>query len=371
MSLKYLEDWLLCMNGSLSIDGVAAKVPKWNEKGPIKLATYDQRFIGSVTPMINRGVGLTDRQVVLAIKVVTKYQRQWQQLGLDPSYLLTDDIPLRLTIREIDRTTSATIEGNQIVLKFPYQSELINHLHEGQNRRCGQWEFHKENKSWLIDLTEGNVHLLSQLDVFRSMQWDMDPLLAKLVSDAHDGTISGEHHPRLSLIDGRLTLHNVSPYAQASLTDLGWKGDASDVLLWSLIAKNHGIGLDTSLLSAFADRSLLQTFMMQIITSPIGSSKQNSMGRPLLREVMSHLPDICFCFYYRKHNLDTMMDAVNDLPNEKIFVIAEPSAELRSDNIVDKRKTIVVFHSMINATVPNNDYLGVLYIIPDDGKIDA
>ena len=370
MSLKYLEDWLLCMNGSLSIDGVAAKVPKWNEKGPIKLATYDQRFIGSVAPMINRGVGLTDRQVVLAVKVVTKYQRQWQQLGLDPSYLLTDDIPFRLTLREIDRTTSAMIEGNQIVLKFPYQSELINHLHAVQGRRCGQWEFHKENKSWLIDLTEGNVHLLSQLEVFRSMQWDIDPLLAKLMSDAHDGTVSGEHHPRLSLIDGRLTLRNVSPYAQASLTDLGWNEDA-DVLLWSLIAKNHGIELDPSLLSAFADRSLLQTFMMQTIISPRDSNKQNSMGRPLLREVMSHLPDICFYFYYRKHNLDIMMDAVNDLPNEKIFVIHEPSAAMSPDNNVDKRKTIVVFDSNVTTRYTNNDFLGVLYIIPDDGKIDA
>jgi hypothetical protein len=378
MSLKYLEDWLLCMQGTLDINGTTSK--KWMPEGPIKLATYDITFINSAAPLISRGVGLTDKQVVLAVKIVTKYQRQWQQLGVDPSYLLTDDIPLRLTTREIDRTTSAKINDKQVTLKFPYNQKLINDLHRLSDNSCGDWRYHKDNKEWTVDLNEGNVQLLSQIlhpvDRINDIPWDMDPQLQHLVAEARHCTVSGAHLPKMSLVDGKLVLENVSPYAVDSLVSLGWKEDASNILFWALVAKHHAITLDQSIAAAFTSESHLGTLMTQIMTRLGEFNGKNSMGWPALRKAMTQLPDLNFCFYYRQHNMNKVIDLVNGMPNNMLFMLDYRRKEhITLEDQIDPKNTIFVTDVMIGRNLIIEDLthkcLGVLYMIPDDEKIDA
>ena len=384
MSLKYLEDWLLCLNGNVGIDGKTPHV--WAITGPIKLATYDSKFIESVTMSIARGVGLTDKQVALAVKIVTKYQRQWQQLGVDPSYLLTDDIPLRLAARNIDRTTSAKILDNQIRLKFPYNQKLINDLHRLGDNSCGDWRYFKESREWVLDLTEGNIYLLSQIlfpvDRFNDIPWDMDPLLEQLAAEARHCATSREHFPKMCRRDGKLVFENVSPYAVDSMISHGWKEDADNVLHWALIAKQHAISLDQSVLDAYSEHSYLGTFMAQVVASPDAMSSpgaftgKNSMPWPVLRAVMTQLPDLNFCFYYRRNNMGEVIDLVKGMPNEVVFVLDDRKKQsINLDENLDLKNTIVVTDVMIGRNQVIDDLahkcLGMLYMIPDDEKINV
>jgi len=121
----------------------------------VSLARYDVQILSSMSQATQSGRPLTDRQAELAVKLVLKYRKQLEKLDIDVGPV--ESPTFRLGIRQIDRRRLLQIEDNSIVLKFPYDTTLINDLRDLSKISQGRWQFDAANRSWSLAITETNV----------------------------------------------------------------------------------------------------------------------------------------------------------------------------------------------------------------------
>lgn len=146
--LPYIEDYI----------GLLADDPfLWPPRTPlVKLARYDEPIVNSMNQQINRKLGLTDKQAVLAHKIVVKYKKQWAQSGYDISHLETT-ANYRLPIRTIDREKLIDVVDGHIQIKFPYDQEIISNIRATNKEIPGKTFFDHDKKYWSSALIEQRI----------------------------------------------------------------------------------------------------------------------------------------------------------------------------------------------------------------------
>lgn len=356
------------MHGTLDAQGVhrSAKIGWPPTEGPIKLATYDLRFIKSAAESIARKRGLTDKQILLAVKIITKYKRQWSQLGLDPSYLETDDVPLRLPLRQVDRTTSITQEGKTLRLRFPYNSDLISEMHGHKSGSYGGWAYDRDNKSWIIDMTEGNLRLLMEMKTFRDMHWEMDDDIKSLFDLAASCFFEPRAIPTMDIAYGELIFRDVPGQAMESFLS----HRHGDINMDALIALRHGITLGPGIKSMHVEDHPINS----LLDKPSWDLSHNRyLSTAEVSAIMEMLPDAEFTFVaHDRNNRLKMIDIFMDADNEKSFIDTGKELAGMDPNLYDKRKNILVLN--MNATMSvdsmniEDEFLGVLHMNVDDDK---
>lgn len=122
----------------------------------IKLARYDQPIVDSMADQINKGTGFTDRQSVLAHKIVTKYSRQWSVAGYDVADHARDP-KFKLPIRNIDRRKIIDIVDSQIEIRFPYDQDLISKIRASVSSVPGSLIWKPLKHAWISSLIEPRV----------------------------------------------------------------------------------------------------------------------------------------------------------------------------------------------------------------------
>lgn len=150
-----VEDYIEIINGDR--DPVTGRLYGLFDSTPpiISLARYDVQILASMSQATQSGRSLTDKQAELAIKLVLKYRKQLERQDIDVGPV---EFPtFRLGIRQIDRRRLLYIEDTSIVLKFPYDTTLINDLRDLSKISQGSWRFNPDNRSWTLALTETNV----------------------------------------------------------------------------------------------------------------------------------------------------------------------------------------------------------------------
>ena len=122
----------------------------------INLARYDVNVIGNMASATMGGTALTDKQAVLACKIVLKYQRQLAKydISIDP---IIASPKYRMAIRNLDRTKRAWIEDDEIRLKFPYSPAMVQQARDYASEAIGKMAFDPAKKVWTLGLTEPNV----------------------------------------------------------------------------------------------------------------------------------------------------------------------------------------------------------------------
>jgi hypothetical protein len=155
-----VEDYLEVIAGKRDITSGVIKPTSWFAGPPmdpiINLARYDVSFLDSVTDHTIGGKPLTDKQAELAVKIVQKYRKQLTALGVEVFEPGTERY--RIPLRQIDRSKSVDIEGEYIVLRFPYDQKLIEQIRANSKESQGRVSFNREAKQWRIGLTEFNVN---------------------------------------------------------------------------------------------------------------------------------------------------------------------------------------------------------------------
>lgn len=146
--LPYIEDFIKLM----AIGQLVWPVPN----RPVKLARYDEPIIDSMGEQISAGTGFTDKQSVLAHKLVLKYRKQLSGLGYDVSN--HDPLPKFLNpIRVIDRSKVIDIDGQFVLIKFPYDQNLISQIRAAVTEIPGRLFWNKENRYWCAGLLENRI----------------------------------------------------------------------------------------------------------------------------------------------------------------------------------------------------------------------
>jgi len=120
----------------------------------IKLNAYDAKFVNSVATQIMDGISLTDRQAVLAERLIVQHATSLTALGVDQP----DNFTYRMPIRKIDRSAGVYISDNFLYFKFPFNEKIIAQIKVFKPNAQGVVDWVPDKKIWKFSLTEFNLN---------------------------------------------------------------------------------------------------------------------------------------------------------------------------------------------------------------------
>ena len=210
-TFTYVEDYIEFIGGHRNITGKHLGLFE-TTTSPISLARYDVQIVESFCNQVLFDCKpYTDKQSELAIKIVSKYRKQLLQLST-PVVLPESLNQFRLGIRTIDRTKSVTIEDGQFVVKFPYDTKLIDLVKKQLKEGQGSVLFDKDKKVWRLAQTESMLNWIMAVAPMNEFA------ISNEVTELYDAMVAVEQQPyaiELQVRDGRLTVSN----AEDSLID--------------------------------------------------------------------------------------------------------------------------------------------------------
>ena len=238
----YIEDWLLWLAAKRTVTGDEIDFP-WYTATPIKLANYDVSFIMRTSSSVDDGIGLTQNQVNLAVKIVTKYQRQiWAKANKDVSYLTTNKDITRLETRGVDKTCSVTTDNEYWYIVFPYDPGMVDLLHKLSAHSAGVFKWEGTNKRWRISRNECNLSLISRfVRQWKSCPWyfdtDTQDLLNQVLIIKEN---KYQYIPYIDFVNGKTVLKNSNPYL-----DKAWES-VTGMDLYNTVFRADSMGLALS-----------------------------------------------------------------------------------------------------------------------------
>lgn len=207
MTFKHVEDFIEVISGMRDpVSGKATGSFMFTFTPLISLARYDVQVIESMCNQALTGQALTERQGELACKIILKYKRQLLQKGVDVSPV--ESPQWRTPLRKMDYSQRAYIQDDTIILKFPFNNQLIDSVREFTKTSQGSAKWNKDNKSWDIALTEYNLVWVVTWANFH--QFEIDPAMRSLM-DLITETESTEYAIELYVTDdGGVDIRNAA-----------------------------------------------------------------------------------------------------------------------------------------------------------------
>lgn len=176
-TFDYVEDYLEVIAGYREIDGSKNTTMWFSGFNPIiNLARYDVGVLDSMSDSAMNGQALTEKQGELAVKILLKYQRQLFSKGVDVGPLTKPE--WRLPLRKMDYSRTLSLRDELIVVKFPFNNELIDSVREFAKESQGLCSWNRDRRAWEVALTEYHVmwlHTWAELN-----QFNIDPELTRL-----------------------------------------------------------------------------------------------------------------------------------------------------------------------------------------------
>lgn len=238
----YIEDWLLWLAAKRTATGDEIDFP-WYADTPISLANYDVSFIMRTGSSVDDGLGLTQNQVDLAIKIVTKYQKQiWSKLNKDVSYLNNSENITRLKVRSVNKTFSIQSDDSYWYVMFPYDPPMVDQMHKLSAKAAGVFSWDGTDKRWKISHNECNLCLIvTFLQQWKAHPWEIDKQTHDLIQQAHI-IIENKYKfiPHIDVDCGKPVLVNSNPFI-----DKAWERVA-DMDLYNAVFRADSMGLSIS-----------------------------------------------------------------------------------------------------------------------------
>lgn len=245
---QFIEDYILDMGATFLT---------WPPKqSHIKLARYDESIVQSMSDQVSRGLAFTDKQAELAVKLVTKYRKQWLKLGYD----ISDQIhtpKFKFPIRKIDRSKIIELDENKIAIRFPYDQDIISEIRSSQDIP-GTIAFDKDRKYWKAAMTDPRIIWCGDFAV--KNQFEIGPRFCELLESIGNRP---SDLPLLTRVNGTLTLIN----AEKSLLEyIGTKGGINDDNINTLLDLGGlcGYKIDSSLIDQYVGNDV---DLVEILTS--------------------------------------------------------------------------------------------------------
>jgi len=209
---------------------------------------WEKTFISSIVSQIVSGNGLTEKQSVIAIRILKKHQLKMTTIFGDIEKFLENPVfrlPKRSTITNSYRASIGLDENNKKIIKleFPFNQNIVDLIRQ-EKSRLNSSIFNKETKSWLIELNEFSIGFCMALK--ESFPFVVDNELQDLF-DQTKSIIdnSKEFIPSLVLENGIPVYKNVSPYVPTLTT--------TDILTSVIEAKRAGINNWDDTIQKFID----------------------------------------------------------------------------------------------------------------------
>jgi hypothetical protein len=179
ISLPHIEDYIELLAGyDPGLNGTSAGLIFNSSKYNFSLARYDVSIIGNMAAStLWNGQAYTDKQGELAVKLVLKYRRQFASQGIDVAHV-EEKPQFRQPVRTIDRSRRIWREGEDILVKFPYDQDRIEDLRKLRETGQGRSKWNRDDKIWQLGITEYNVNYI----VIWGQAWnfEIDPQVTEM-----------------------------------------------------------------------------------------------------------------------------------------------------------------------------------------------
>ena len=131
----------------------------------IQTNPHDSKFVASFYDQICKGSGLTEKQSVLALKIINKYIAQINiALKMDISPAISTPT-YKLGIRVITTTKSISVISHTefskaIKVEFPIDEQLLASIKK-ERPKLGDAQWNPDLKSWIFPLNDASIQFLS------------------------------------------------------------------------------------------------------------------------------------------------------------------------------------------------------------------
>jgi hypothetical protein len=136
----------------------------------VALNSYDTTLVYSFHDQIMRGNGLTEKQSILATRIVKRYSASLGAVLRRDLTPFVQNPTFRLPIRKISSERRLSITnyepiGRAIKAIFPYNEKTVENIRKSRDT-IGQALWDKEEKCWFFSLNETSLQFLSTLESF-------------------------------------------------------------------------------------------------------------------------------------------------------------------------------------------------------------
>jgi len=257
---------------------------------PIPLLQMDEGIVNSLSNQIVMGNGFTEKQAILALKLVRRYARQLS-VALNKDVIPYVDSPkYKLPTRIINQSKTIVIKkvvgSNKkiISINFPYNEIVVNNIkvykklltQKSHTGNSINWNI--DNKSWDFDLREEHVSWINSNIVNDSFV--VDELFLELVNQIEQvkNNIEG-HVPMVVFEENKFRFINV-PSSVSQPTSL----DIVDVLVE---ARKYGITIWSETIDIVLGKINLNPFLLKFLTSPTLTSLPEDREKLTMSDITS------------------------------------------------------------------------------------
>ena len=251
----YIEDWILWAGNRVDEQGKLIDYYCYQPfSSQLRLANYDISFIDHGCNNIINGIGFTDRQLVTAVKIITKYRRQIaKHLDISLDYLI-ESPPQRLSTRKVDRQYAISKNTEGYIVQFPYDKLMVNDMHSYRKLSCGGFEWDHYDRCWHIMPYELNLSLLYKfIKKYKNRNWQLDAEVEEqfaIVQHSHNNIY--KHVPYIDFAeDGQLFVYNSNPYLDQALKEFDLTQPLSRVVFF---ADNYGLRVGPNLTTCIKEQ---------------------------------------------------------------------------------------------------------------------
>lgn len=131
------------------------------------LNAWDQKLVHSFADQISRGLGFTEKQGSLALKIVKRHSASLSAaLNKDISHFL-ENPTYRYPFRQINSLKKITViadplYGKTAKVEFPYNEDYVTQIRKHRDE-LGFAQWNGDQKAWIFSLTENTIGFLSAL----------------------------------------------------------------------------------------------------------------------------------------------------------------------------------------------------------------
>lgn len=197
----YIEDLMMRLDNT----GVYLFTP-----GNCKVSSFDINIVSNLATACETNRGLTQKQRTVAVKLCNRYKGQLiQNLGQDAADALHLEEFKSPLLEPFTPIFSVKIENKKILVKFPYNDEIVGKIKKYRSEIGGQTvQWSSDNKAWNFDLEERNL-LWIKNNIVKD-NYEVDP-----VFNEHYASISkifeeiDDHAPCIDFADDQFVFKNV------------------------------------------------------------------------------------------------------------------------------------------------------------------
>jgi hypothetical protein len=152
----------------------------------VSINSYDQSVIDSFRSQIQMGIGMTEKQSQLAIKLIKRYRHDLENYaGVASGTVqgIIDSPQFKLATRQLvpTRTIKIITDNDRqkfIEARFPYDENALTKIRNFKSSsKIRRWD--KESSAWIFDLSEEHIKFL--IELFDQNQFEYDEEFQKYV----------------------------------------------------------------------------------------------------------------------------------------------------------------------------------------------